>query len=74
MKTATMSARPTHTADGFAWSWRCAADDTASTRTFAYFYECLTDAREHGYDVEPVHASGIMAPGGPQYDLHRMHD
>ena len=52
-----------------AWSWRSSSDDATSDQSFAYYYECLIDAREHGYSVDPVYASGATAPGGAAYSL-----
>ena len=53
---------------GFAWKWR-ASDGTESKRSFAYYFECLTDAREHGHQVELQGATGTRAPGGTRHNL-----
>ena len=36
----------------FGWGWRCGGK--RSKALFRYFYECVQDARRHGYDVDFV--------------------
>lgn len=69
MKKAKISAVPAGQTGGFAWTWHCAADNASSKTTFPFYYACVIDAREHGYEVEPVFASGAMAPAGTTYSL-----
>jgi hypothetical protein len=38
--------------NGFVWEWASLADDTRSEQTFEWFFECLEDARKHGYDPQ----------------------
>jgi len=71
MKTATISAVSAGEVPGYAWTWRCTADNTASASAFAFYYDCVTDARKHGYHVELSRAHGAMAPGGAGYALSR---
>lgn len=44
----------------FAWKWRSEDNTQESRRSFEYFFNCLTDARRHGYapyiDGKPVEA------------------
>jgi hypothetical protein len=40
--------------DSFRWKWRHVAPDgnvRESADSYALFYECVTAAREHGYEV-----------------------
>ena len=37
----------------FHWGWR-ASDGRRSHTVFNYFYDCLSDARRHGYEVDPA--------------------
>lgn len=40
-------------AAGFAWQWQKVEEGRAvkeSTKCFDYYYECVQDARTHGYD------------------------
>jgi hypothetical protein len=53
---------------GYAWKWR-AADGSESKKSFAYYYEALTDAREHGHNVELKGATGTRNPGGARHNL-----
>jgi hypothetical protein len=34
----------------YGWGWRCGAK--GSKALFRYFYECVQDARKHGYAVD----------------------
>ena len=57
MKTATIYAVAQGGEPAYAWKWRCDEQGKHSAKTFTYYYDCLTDAREHGYAVElaPAH-------------------
>lgn len=74
MKKATISAAPIRQSGGYAWSWHCPADGASSKTTFPHYFECLTDAREHGYEVDPTQATGMTAPGGARYSLRGQGD
>jgi hypothetical protein len=37
---------------GFEWRWRSLDNQAHSTLSFALFYECLLDARQHGHSVD----------------------
>ena len=39
----------------FHWGWHTADHSRQSRTVFAYFYDCLQDARRHGYHVDPAH-------------------
>lgn len=42
-------AKPTGTAQ-FGWGWQCG--ERTSKGLFRYFYDCVLDARKHGFEVE----------------------
>ena len=67
MKKAQMFSVPSAGANGYAWKWRCAEAKTESLKAFILYYDCFTDAREHGYEVELARAQGLTAPGGARY-------
>ena len=69
MKTAIICAISSGEAPGYAWKWTCETDKTHSTTVFAYYYDCVTDARKNGYAVEFARAHGAMAPEGAGYAL-----
>jgi hypothetical protein len=69
MKTATICARSRDAAPGYEWVWRCNTDGVVSTSAFDFYYDCITDARNHGYDVGRTSAHGNSAPGGAGYRL-----
>ena len=69
IKTAQITAVSAGESAGYAWTWHCSSDNKSSDRSFRHYYDCMADARAHGYTVEPVHASGVMAPGGTRYAL-----
>jgi hypothetical protein len=55
-------------AQGFRWAWRSSDGKKKSATNFAYFYECVEDARAAGYTVElsgtiPRNVDG--SPHGP---------
>lgn len=58
----------TRVGHGYVWEWSAMADEAHSRRSFDLFFECLEDARHHGYEphfldraqdisVVPVNAS-----------------
>ena len=69
MKTAKICPISSGEAPGYAWRWTCESDKTQSATIFAYYYDCVTDAREHGYVVEFTRAHGAMAPEGAGFAL-----
>lgn len=40
------------TGAAFAWKWRSADGKHESKKSFDYYFECLEDARRHGYTAE----------------------
>ena len=36
----------------FTWSWRSADEKQHSSTTFPFYFDCLQDARNHGYTAE----------------------
>ena len=71
MRTATIHAIAAGEAPGYAWKWLCSSDKTQSASVFSYYYDCVSDARLHGYQVELTRATGEMAPGGAEYAIAR---
>ena len=53
MEHAELYAVPLADAPGFGWKWRAANSQVEAEREFAYYFDCLTDALEHGYAVVP---------------------
>jgi hypothetical protein len=51
MKTAVVFSIPMTTAKRFAWRWRSADHTQNSTRSFALYADCATDAERKGYKV-----------------------
>jgi len=37
-------------AHGYVWEWSAVEDDVRSGHTFDMFFDCLEDARQHGYE------------------------
>jgi hypothetical protein len=35
---------------GYVWEWSAVADEAKSRRCFDMFFDCLEDARQHGYE------------------------
>jgi hypothetical protein len=35
---------------GYVWEWSAVANDSRSLRCFDMFFDCLEDARRHGYE------------------------
>ena len=54
---------------GFAWKWRCVASKAESKQAFSLYYDCVCDARKHGYQVDLPRAHGLTAPGGAAHKL-----
>ena len=71
MKKAEIYTIPAGHEPGYAWKWRSTDGRIISADTFQLYYDCVTDARKHGLEVELTRARGITAPGGAHYDLHR---
>ena len=44
----------------FKWEWR--SEHRRSDRKFAFFYDCMEDARSHGFSVVLQHAIGETSP------------
>lgn len=47
---------PTRTEIGYAWQWKRedvqGRTDCVSKRHFAYYYDCVIDAKKYGFDPE----------------------
>lgn len=69
MKQAEIYSIPVRHEPGYAWKWRAIAGKTESRKSFDFYFDCLGDARDHGYDVELTHAIGNTAPGGASHKL-----
>lgn len=41
---------PVQYGNGYVWAWAALADDAQSAHTFEMFFDCLEDARKHGYE------------------------
>ena len=57
---------------GFVWTWRESGGKTTCAHTFAMYFDCVTDARDKGFEVELTHAQGNTAPGGAEFRLQSM--
>jgi hypothetical protein len=68
MKKAHIFATTTASEPGYVWKWRCGPTEQ-SKQSFAFYYDCVRDAREHGHEVELTRAVGENAPGGATYKL-----
>jgi hypothetical protein len=44
----------------FHWGWHSADGRRRSRTVFAYFYDCLTDARLNGYKVDPAEVAAQL--------------
>ena len=69
MKRAEIVPVPAGHAHGYTWKWRCIDSKTVSKTDFALYYDCVTDARKHGFEVELQQAHGLTAPGGARQNL-----
>ena len=49
---------------GYTWKWRCLSGKAKSASGFRFYFDCLENARQVGYEVELTHAYGMTAPGG----------
>lgn len=66
---ATIVALPARHVNGYVWKWRCAETNAQAKTAFTLYYDCVSDARRNGYEVEPTHAQGLTAPGGALHNL-----
>jgi len=64
MKKAKLFSIPAGTPPGYAWKWHCEADKKGCKDAFMLYYDCLSDAKKSGYEVELVRAHGATSPGG----------
>jgi hypothetical protein len=46
----------------FKWEWRSERCDRRSSRKFDFFYDCMEDARSHGFRVILQHPIGETSP------------
>ena len=69
MKKAHIYSVPNKTLQGYAWKWRAGSGKRVSTKSFAFYFDCLGDARDFGYDVALTYAMGAAAPGGALHSL-----
>lgn len=65
MKIAVVFSVPAAGAVGFCWKWRASDGAKQSHSAFAYFYECVQNARAAGYTVDlgsardPIRDTGV---------------
>ena len=64
MKKAQICSIPSKTTQGYDWKWRAVTGKRESAKSFAFYFDCVSDARDRGYEVELTHAMGATAPGG----------
>ena len=69
MKKAALYSIPAPQSPGYVWEWRSSDGKTRSKGSFAYYHDCLADARAQGYEVELSAAHGNTAPGGARHNL-----
>lgn len=69
MKKAEIYSVTTPSDPGYAWKWRSTGSKTESPAVFKFYYECLENAREQGYEVELTRAEGMTAPGGSHSEM-----
>lgn len=51
---------------GYVWEWSAVADETKSGHLFDMFFDCLEDARHHGYEphfLERAQAIAVVPVG-----------
>jgi hypothetical protein len=53
----------------FVWKWQDCDTGATSEGAFQLYFDCVTDARGHGYTVELTEAAGDNAPGGAGFRL-----
>lgn len=63
MKPAVIFSIPATTPNGYCWRWRSVDGKTDSKSQFAYYHDCLADAKASGYSVQLSVARGNTAPG-----------
>lgn len=73
-KTAKLHTVPSVEAPGYAWKWRGDDQRKDCAKTFVFYHDCLSDAREHGYHVELARPHGVTAPTGSGFSLIRPED
>ena len=44
----------------FHWGWHSADGRRHSRTVFTYFYDCVLDARRHGYEVDPARVAAQL--------------
>ena len=54
---------PAHNAHGFRWQWRSEDGADVSKRAFDLYYECVSDARSHGHEVQLAATPPDMGSG-----------
>ena len=54
----------------FSWKWRSSAGKEESSAPFNYYYECVEDARKHGFEAEFQSREGKSVPTVPRPDGH----
>ena len=69
MKKAKIVSVPAPSDSGYVWKWQDCDGTTASAQTFDRYFDCVSDARNRGYDVELPQAAGDKAPGGADFKL-----
>jgi hypothetical protein len=69
MKKAHIYSVPSKTPQGYAWKWRAATGKRVSAKSYAFYFDCLDDARDGGYEVALTYAMGATAPGGAVHSL-----
>jgi hypothetical protein len=58
MKAAVIFSIPMIMAKRFAWRWRSEDHTKDSTRSFAFYEDCVTDAQRNGYKVARARIEG----------------
>ena len=69
MKKAKIVSVPVASDSGYVWKWQDCDGSTASAETFERYFDCVSDARQRGYEVELTQAAGDKAPGGAELKL-----
>ena len=54
---------------GYVWKWHCEADKKVCKDSFLFYYDCLSNAKKYGYEVELVRAHGATAPDGVEHNM-----
>ena len=63
MKPAVIFWIPSTTPIGYSWGWRSGDGKTKSNGHFAYYHDCLADAKAGGHAVALTVGQGNTAPG-----------